>query len=428
VLLVRKIRTLAIVLLFAVLSAGPIGQTIPLKTIPEVWLEAHHQPWVDWSVQVSPAFLDYEQRLVGDISVSISSKEIARRLNDPELDTFFVVRDAAGHSYQFVARTDLTKFKREVEFGWHLPTYFLPGDYRIAVVLYDAATKEHSLRTARMRVPGFGHDPLPHDPLPDAWRDLPTVEFAPVPGPQAQAPHPLYVPSLRGRLHLPLAPEKHTPIDVILNVDPSVWDSEGLKSLRGNISVLLAELQVVTQMDVRNASLNVLVLDLARQRVVYEQTEVAALNWPALRQALKADDPNKIEMEDLESTGTIARFFASRVGDRVSRGTPRGLIILSGPVTLEHGKTQQHSIELPAAPGAHAFYVRYLNPGGHREIYAPFSNPLAGMGGFVIWNPVELRDQLEPVLKPLSPRRFDVETPVDFRKALAAILDELGAA
>jgi hypothetical protein len=237
----------------------------------------------------------------------------------------------------------------------------------------------------------------------------------------------LFVPSLSGRLDLPLATEKHTPIDVILNVDPSVWDSEGLRSLRGNISVFLAELQVIGQLELRNASLNLLVLDLARQRVVYQQDQVAALNWPALQQALKADDPNKIEVEELENTGTIARFFASRAGDRVSLGAPRALIILSGPVTLEHGKTQPHSVELPAAPGARVFYVRYLNPGGHRVIYAPFSGPLAGMMGTALWNPVELLDQLEPVLKPLSPRRFDVETPLDFRKALAAILDELGA-
>jgi hypothetical protein len=174
---VRTIRALADFILFVILSAGLIGQTVPadrpLDKVPESWLNVRHQPWVDWSIRVSPAFLDYQQRLLGDISVSISSKEIAWRLNDPELDTFFVVRDAAGHSYQFVARTDLTKFKREVEFGWHLPRYFLPGDYRIAVVLYDAATKEHNVRTARLRVPGFGHDPLPHDPLPNAWRDLP---------------------------------------------------------------------------------------------------------------------------------------------------------------------------------------------------------------------------------------------------------------
>jgi hypothetical protein len=34
-------------------------------------------------------------------------------------------------------------------------------------------------------------------------------------------------------------------------------------------------------------------------------------------------------------------------------------------------------------------------------------------------------DQLEPTLKPLAPRLFDVETPEDFRKALAAILTEI---
>ena len=34
-------------------------------------------------------------------------------------------------------------------------------------------------------------------------------------------------------------------------------------------------------------------------------------------------------------------------------------------------------------------------------------------------------DQLEPLLKPLEPRLFDVSTPEQFRKALAAILAEI---
>jgi hypothetical protein len=34
-------------------------------------------------------------------------------------------------------------------------------------------------------------------------------------------------------------------------------------------------------------------------------------------------------------------------------------------------------------------------------------------------------DQLEPTLKPLAPRVFDVETPEEFRKALATIVAEI---
>jgi hypothetical protein len=34
-------------------------------------------------------------------------------------------------------------------------------------------------------------------------------------------------------------------------------------------------------------------------------------------------------------------------------------------------------------------------------------------------------DQLEPLLKPLEPRLFEVATPEQFRKALAAILAEI---
>jgi hypothetical protein len=43
--------------------------------------------------------------------------------------------------------------------------------------------------------------------------------------------------------------------------------------------------------------------------------------------------------------------------------------------------------------------------------------------GFAVQEPL---DQLEPLLKPLQPRVFDVYDPGQFRKALAEIMKEIG--
>jgi hypothetical protein len=36
-------------------------------------------------------------------------------------------------------------------------------------------------------------------------------------------------------------------------------------------------------------------------------------------------------------------------------------------------------------------------------------------------------DQLEPTLKPLGPRLFDLQTPEQLRKALASVLEEIAS-
>jgi hypothetical protein len=69
------------------------------------------------------------------------------------------------------------------------------------------------------------------------------------------------------------------------------------------------------------------------------------------------------------------------------------------------------------------FYVRYSSPWGRPAVEASFPGEVEIVG--VTPPVVELRDQLEPTLKPLVPRVLDVESPQEFRKALATMLSTI---
>src|SRR5262249_44319056 len=151
-----------------------------------------------------------------------------------------------------------------------------PGDYRVAVVIFDSRTGEHGSAQRTLRV-----NPLKNDPLPTAWQTLPPVEFVP----PAESPDDLFAPGITGRLNLPLESRRPLRIEVLMNASPTV---SGHTSQIGEVNSrsiqdLLPALKVLSQVAVRNGELNVSLLDLTRRRVVFEQEKLGVLDWPKLR-------------------------------------------------------------------------------------------------------------------------------------------------
>src|SRR5258708_3020083 len=52
--------------------------------------------------------------------------------------------------------------------------FVLPGDYQLSTGVLISETSEHAVLHRALHVDAFHHDPLP-----DAWRELPAVEFLP---------------------------------------------------------------------------------------------------------------------------------------------------------------------------------------------------------------------------------------------------------
>lgn len=88
---------------------------------------------------------------------------------------FIQITDHDGVRYQSHGAIELSKLGDDVKttiLDYSQGAFFLPGDYQLAIAILDTTTGEHSSR----QMP-FGVDPLQHELLPGAWRDLPSVEF-----------------------------------------------------------------------------------------------------------------------------------------------------------------------------------------------------------------------------------------------------------
>ncbi len=195
------------------------------------------------------------------------------------------------------------------------------------------------------------------------------------------------------------------------------------------MSNLIPALKVISQMDIRNGSLNVTMLDLERRKVSFAQDHVGILNWLKLRGALAENDPNQIDVHALENHEQNAQFFVSEIKKQLERntGAARVLIVLSGPMAFPKGQDLT-PIEAAPEPGTRVFYVRFFPP----PMGGPAGGPMDGMRprGRVPPPPnvptplrgATTEDSLARTLKPLSPKVLDVSTPADFRAALAAII------
>ena len=431
------------VALVAVLAVAAGSQTVaPRESLDpafaqlpfEQWLAGGQQARIEWRLSVSRARLSAHQRLRADVEIRLDGAELARRRGEGQLLILLQLADQQGHRYQNHLSMDLSKIEEGVSKQDIVSTFtafVTPGDYRVAVALYDTASKEHCLKQVRLEVP-----PLKNDPLPGAWVDLPAVEYIPA----ADPPDSWYLPELTERLHLPLKSRGPVEIDLIVNLTPSEWASHSPEVRSWNLSVLVPALKVISEVNGPSSRLNAELLDLSRQRVVFRQDDVHVLDWAAMRRALAAGQAATIDLQSLERHRQSAAFFVAEVA-RIAAATrdlpaasatkpQRVLIVLSGPLAFGN-RVDLDPIAIASSPDCRVFYIRY-----HAFQPPPAPGPPVvrssrrGQFGRLGQRPnQDLQalqiDQLESTLKPLAPRLFDVDTPEGFRRALASLLADI---
>ena len=410
----------------AILAQG--SQDPAFKTIPfDSWIDQGDQAHIRWTAHVMPVELSHHQRLAAKLDIQVDGNELARRRGKGFLVILVQFSDSANRVYQTHEAIDLQLVKDDIgksNVSYTPAAFVAPGDYRIALAVFATATGEHSA----MRLP-LHVNPLKNDPLADAWRDLPPVEILP----ESQSPDDLFLPGVAGRLKLPVETRRPVRIDVLVNASPVSAGEPVRNEQISNRSMvnLIPALKVVASAEVKKGSLNVTLLDLTTQRVIFEQNAVHDLDWPKLRPALKETGPNKIDLHALENRRQNAQFFVTQVEKRIARGAEEEplpvLIVLSGPMAFDSGE-DLHPIELTGKESAEVFYIRYHSL-PERQPLNPFEEQMRGRRSpmsqtrraqAVMAEPV---DSLERTVKPLQPRLFDVYTAAEFRKTLAAVLD-----
>ncbi len=378
-------------------APDPVFAAIPF----DQWLSQSNQSRIHWTLHMSEPELSPHQRFAVDLYVEVDAAVLAKRRDEGRFLVLVQLTDEKHRVWQNHQEANKAALTQSF--------FVLPGNYRIAVALFDSASGDHSVIQRTLHVAA-----LKNDPLPEMWRDLPAVEFFAADSPPGR----WYLPSVGGRLKMVVETQHPVEVDLLVNLTPAERLAASTRIQSRNLDALIPATKVLTQVTWRNAKLNIEWFDLARRRVTYQQDNVETLDWPKAGSALGEVNPGVIDVKSLEDRKYMADFFLNRIARRVrpfdQTAQPRRVVIvLSATVFFDSG-VDVHPIGIAPRPDVTLIYVRYQPrprvvltlDGRPRRIYSP------GLG-----------DQLAPLLKPLAPRLFEVATPEQFRKSLAQLLE-----
>ncbi len=374
----------------------------------EKWMAEGPSKQIPWKVMVWPERLSSHQRLLSYIEIFVPGKELIKRSGKGRLVALVQVTDSTGRVYQDDGALDLdpghpaTK-DMDAFFAWG--AFVLPGDYQVALALYDRETGEHNFTQRLMRIA-----PLKKDPLPEAWRDLPSVEFLE----RTEKFDSSYHPEIRGRLHLPLDSQRPLQIDLLVNLTPSEILTGSNRAFNFNLRALIPIVKAFSQIDVSNGVVNLATLDLTRQKVSFEQSNInsSQLDWAELRDVLTAADPSKIDIRSLQGRKYNAAFLRDEIARRIpsreenQSAVPMRVIILLSSSVAFSAREGLREIELPRECDCLVYHLRF----------DWWSSRLAAF------------DDIDKVLKPLKLRKFSASSAREVRKALAVMLEEISRA
>jgi hypothetical protein len=381
------------------------------------WQAAGEKTQIRWIARVRPAQLTAHQRLSARIEVELTAKELEKRRGHGELATMIQLENASGRRWRIHSGFNLSSIPgnaKPVPLTYSQEVFLLPGEYKVSIATCDSSTGEYSFTRRDLHVPALRADNLER-----AWRDLPDVEFIH----QLDGPDGWFQPGIRGRVRVDVATSRPVHIDVVMNMTPSERPSGSVQLFRRNMSVLVPALKLLAAMEASAGSLDVTLLDLTRRRC-WEQKDARGLDWKAMRAPLAENQPGVIDAQSLAVKAQMAQFFRDqillRAQPREGRDELRVVIVLSAPAFLGN-QFRLEDARLEPDPNRRIFYLRYRPVPPHPDLrfYTPGSGAMPVMAALPA-------DDLEHALKPLDARVFTAASPEEFRKALCAMLTEIG--
>jgi hypothetical protein len=419
----------------AFLAAAPLGaQDISTREAPpeipfDQWIAETKHVDLPWSINISSARLSILQRLVVEFRVQVPSK--ALYLLGPSYQLFLDVRLKPAGAAAWLNAHDVTgtrlfeRMPRENYLEFSLQALVQPGEYTVGFILFDRISGLRSVALRKLTV-----RPLSSDPLPEISRDLPVVEFFQRGVDEDREA----LPELHSRLWIPLATRRPVHIELLVNFaapEPGpdmpgnpARNARNLRTLhQRNVARMLGIIKVFSQMELANGSLHITAFDLHRRNVLFEQDSSGELDWPRLRIALAQVNPLSIPVQALEGRRQNAAFLRELIQRRLPPPAP-------APVHAGNGGNGGSDGHASAAEPLRVFLV--VSSPVIFERGADLSPVLPPRGGdFRVYHlqyhlsAANLWDDVPRVLHELAPRRFELQTPDDFRRALARILADL---
>jgi hypothetical protein len=367
------------------------------------WAAGPDQSSIKWDVRLPAPRLSVHQRLIQRIETVIPGGELAKRRGRGELIVLTRLEDASGRQWRTGNRMKLIAIEPTVksqELTFTTTAFIRPGDYRLAIALVDSETMQHNFLRRSLHIA-----PLKSDPLPHSWDGLPAVELIQM----AEGPDSWFLPSIRGRLKLPLRTPEPQPIvagnllpepapylvsagsapartsnaayvvpsmepraaaaklDLLVNITPSDRSAGSSGVLRRNMAAVIPALKILSGIGAKAHPAQAEVMDLTRRRIAFETADAASLDWMTLGKILGETNPGIIDAKVLAGQSSMRRYFTDEIARRAGESGPsRWLIVLSGSFVF--GSQDETSIpRLAPDPNRHIVYFRFVpdfGPGG----------------------------------------------------------------
>jgi hypothetical protein len=255
----RPLKTV-FALAFLSIALARAQTALPPDLPIDEWLRGPDRQDFPWKIQVREPWLTFQQRHTVQVRAGFRLREL--RKHGLSADDLHLVLKVAGPDGQWVPGEAYSPLQVKPEYGDEIETvatfYARPGKYKLALIAYDVRNRRGNLWRGGLTVAG-----VKADPLPDADRSLPIVQFLP----QVSAARPsrffgvhrvVFDASAlgQGKLTLPVANERPLQIDIVANL--SLSDATNLPDrhppdwlYKINADTLLQISNVLSQLDVQ---------------------------------------------------------------------------------------------------------------------------------------------------------------------------------
>jgi hypothetical protein len=374
--------------------------------------EGDHQD-IPWKIEIRPYGLSLHQRLRAYIGIALKRRELAKIPPQDRLLLLIQIVDSHGRHFRDYVMFHMKEWAPEIQKGeldivWDM--YMLPGDYQTTVMLVNAENGKHDVRSSALRV-----EPLKNDPLPNAWADLPPVEFL---DPMLRGPDAMFRSDISSKLHLPLAARRPVHLEVLVDVTASDLFHGSTTFYNRYLGVALPLLKALSQIQLERGSIDVAMLDLRKRAVTFEQDSVRQLEWKKAKEVLapeKGNGPGTIDVRALEQRRESPAFLQDELLRRLG----------NAPAGKDATETPLHVFVIIGSPmDFYSFRDLPHLPAGSEEncvvYYLQFELLNTTYADGAVGN-------VRRMLKPLPVRVFKVRSAESIRHALAKMLEEVAA-
>jgi hypothetical protein len=411
----------------------------PATSLPiEQWLSEGEKKQFRCDVHISRPTITFQQRYRVFIKANLPAPSLQRESIQRDLHFFVKVAEENGKWLEGQTYNHFRveqQFDKRIDLELDAGLYLQPGRFTIAVIVYDSVLNEHNVVFRNITV-----DPPKHDAFPKLLEGLPRVEFLPEPveGVATLA---------AGHASLPVETQRPVELDVVVDLSPytqrrwlqAQWAPgpaqrgmqqgpmnngsllpgfrsplpEGVRrTVKGFQSRLLEAASALSDLNPTNGCTRVTVFNALSRRVLLKAQPSISADWLKTWDDVLGTQLSLISVQDLAGSVEAAKFLRDQVQTVMSqaprcnlmgRRPVRILAILSRGAHFPDGTTQP---TIEAKCDCRIFYLLE-----HEDV-------------------TDMFDDLQRMLKPLSPKRMEFSDPGHFRHKLSDLIrtiQELGS-